>query len=104
MPTIQALRRMKAFAKLPNSTAPTIAHTEELSAATLRKVTWRLIPFLFLLYIIAWLDRVMDLLHAGGISVDLATATASPPPWLSHKHPEMLPVLADGVSRPICCS
>ena len=48
-------------------------------------------------YDFGWLDRVMDLLHAGGIAVDLATATASPPPWLSHKHPEMLPVLADGV-------
>jgi len=44
-----------------------------------------------------WLDRIMDMLHAGGVRVDLATATASPPPWLSHKHPEMLPVLADGV-------
>jgi beta-galactosidase len=43
-----------------------------------------------------WLDRVMELLHRGGIKVDLATATASPPPWLSHRHPEMLPVLADG--------
>jgi beta-galactosidase len=45
-----------------------------------------------------WLDRVLSLLDAGGIMVDLATATASPPPWLSHQHPEMLPVLADGVS------
>jgi beta-galactosidase len=44
-----------------------------------------------------WLDRIMGMLHEAGISVDLATATASPPPWLSHKHPEMLPVLADGV-------
>jgi len=25
---------------------------------TMRKVTWRLIPFLFLLYVVAWLDRV----------------------------------------------
>ncbi|MFF3144704.1 beta-galactosidase, partial [Streptomyces sp. NPDC057927] len=33
-----------------------------------------------------WLDEVMDLLHAGGIGVDLATATASPPPWLSTAH------------------
>lgn len=39
-----------------------------------------------------WLDDAMDLLHAGGISVDLATATASPPPWLSTAHPEILPV------------
>ena len=44
-----------------------------------------------------WFDRLMDLLHGAGIAVDLATATASPPPWLSHRHPEMLPVLADGV-------
>jgi beta-galactosidase len=44
-----------------------------------------------------WLDRVIELLHQGGIRLDLATATASPPPWLSHRHPEMLPVLADGV-------
>jgi beta-galactosidase len=45
----------------------------------------------------AWLDRVLDLLHEGGVQADLATATASPPPWLSNQHPEMLPVLADGV-------
>jgi len=48
-------------------------------------------------YDFGWLDRIMDMLHGAGVSVDLATATASPPPWLSHKHPEMLPVLADGV-------
>ena len=29
-----------------------------ISVVTLRKVTWRLIPFLFVLYVIAWLDRV----------------------------------------------
>lgn len=40
----------------------------------------------------AWLDEAMDLLHDGGIAVDLATATASPPPWLSTLHPEILPV------------
>jgi len=49
-------------------------------------------------YDFEWLDRIMDMLHEGGISVDLATASASPPPWLSHKHPEMLPVTADGVT------
>ena len=35
-----------------------------------------------------WLDRVIELLHEGGIAVDLATATASPPPWMSDLHPE----------------
>ena len=47
-------------------------------------------------YDFGWLDRVMDLLHEGGIQVDLATATASPPPWLAREHPETLPVTADG--------
>jgi beta-galactosidase len=46
----------------------------------------------------AWLDEVLDLLHAGGVRVDLATATASPPPWLAIAHPEMLPVTEDGVT------
>ena len=39
----------------------------------------------------AWLDRVIDLLHEGGIAVDLATATASPPPWVSARYPEIAP-------------
>lgn len=43
-----------------------------------------------------WLDEVIDVLHAGGIGVDLATATASPPPWLTAAHPEVLPIAADG--------
>jgi len=37
-----------------------------------------------------WLDTVIDKLHAGGIGVNLATATASPPPWLSARHPDVL--------------
>jgi beta-galactosidase len=47
-------------------------------------------------YEFGWLDRVLDLLHGGGIAVDLATATASPPPWFSRAYPESLPVTADG--------
>ena len=43
-----------------------------------------------------WVGEVMDLMHRSGVSVDLATATASPPPWLSHQHPEILPQRADG--------
>ena len=45
----------------------------------------------------AWLDDVLDILHAKGIAVDLATPTASPPPWLGLLHPETLPVDRDGV-------
>lgn len=43
-----------------------------------------------------WLGDVMDLMQRSGVAVDLATATASPPPWLSHQHPEILPQNADG--------
>ncbi len=43
-----------------------------------------------------WLDRVLDLLHEGGILVDLATPTASPPPWFSRAYPDSLPVTVDG--------
>jgi beta-galactosidase len=43
-------------------------------------------------YDFGWLDDSLDLLHANGIAVDLGTATASPPPWLTTKHPEILPV------------
>lgn len=43
-----------------------------------------------------WLDKVLDLLLNNGISVALATATASPPPWLTHNHPEILPRQSDG--------
>lgn len=37
------------------------------------------------------------MLHSHGIKIDLATATASPPPWLAKLHPESLPVTREGV-------
>jgi beta-galactosidase len=45
----------------------------------------------------AWLDEVLDGLHSAGIGVDLATATASPPPWMATNHPDILPVTREGV-------
>ncbi len=45
-----------------------------------------------------WLDYLVDLLYASGVSVNLATPTASPPAWMVRLHPEMLPVTADGVT------
>jgi beta-galactosidase len=44
-----------------------------------------------------WLDRVIDLLWSQQVAVCLATGTASPPPWLTRVHPEILPQRADGV-------
>jgi beta-galactosidase len=44
----------------------------------------------------AWLDAHLDRLHANGVAVDLATPTASPPPWFTLAHPDALPVSSDG--------
>ncbi|MBO8185628.1 beta-galactosidase [Streptomyces spirodelae] len=46
-----------------------------------------------------WFDRVMAGLADAGIQVCLATMTASPPPWLSRQHPEILPATAEGARR-----
>ncbi|MEZ0066208.1 beta-galactosidase [Streptacidiphilus sp. MAP12-20] len=43
-----------------------------------------------------WLDRIISLLHAGGIAVDLATPTASPPAWFQRANPHVRPVTEDG--------
>ncbi len=47
----------------------------------------------------AELDEVIALLEANGIAVNLGTGTSSPPPWLTRRHPEILPVVADGTRR-----
>ncbi|MGD8169869.1 beta-galactosidase [Herbiconiux sp. P16] len=45
-----------------------------------------------------WLDSVIDLLHANGITVDLATATASPPAWATTTYPGILPQDENGAT------
>ena len=47
-------------------------------------------------YRLDWLEQLIDRLWQAGISVDLATATASPPAWLGRHYPDTLPVRADG--------
>src|SRR5579871_1175705 len=42
------------------------------------------------------LDRIMDMLAEHGIWADLATATATPPTWMSYLYPQMWPVTRDG--------
>lgn len=37
-----------------------------------------------------WLDRIIDKLGEAGVAVGLASATASPPMWLTQAHPEVL--------------
>lgn len=43
-----------------------------------------------------WLDRVVEKLHAGGIKINMATATATPPAWLGRLYPEIRPVDQNG--------
>ena len=50
-------------------------------------------------YDFGWLDTVLDKLHAGGIAVNLATPTASPPPWFTLAHPDALNTRPDGVRQ-----
>jgi len=50
-------------------------------------------------YDFSGLDTIVALLHENGIRINLGTGTSSPPPWLSTKHPEILPVMADGTTR-----
>src|SRR5688572_188485 len=44
-----------------------------------------------------WLDRAIAILHSHDIKVVLGTPTASPPPWLMGKSPELFRVREDGV-------
>lgn len=56
---------------------PSRISSDELSFITLRKVTFRLIPFLFLLYIVAWLDRVNVGFAALQMNADLGLSAAA---------------------------
>lgn len=38
----------------------------------------------------AWMDRILDKMHAAGIKVILGTPTYSIPAWMAEKHPEVL--------------
>jgi beta-galactosidase len=43
-----------------------------------------------------WLDRVLEILRSRGISAVLGTPTASPPPWLMTKNPDIFRLHKDG--------
>ena len=48
----------------------------------------------------AWMDRVVDAMHAAGIKVVMGTPTYSIPPWLYAKHPEIMVVPLGQVRTP----
>ena len=43
-----------------------------------------------------WLDDVIEMLATAGIGVDLATPTASPPPWFWSRYPDARPMTRQG--------
>ena len=48
-------------------------------------------------YDFSLLDKVMPLLAAQGVEVDLATPTAAPPNWFLDRYPHVRPMMDDGV-------
>jgi beta-galactosidase len=46
-----------------------------------------------------WLDRAIDTLADAGLKVVMCTPTATPPKWLVDRHPDILPIGADGRPR-----
>ncbi|MFG2555882.1 beta-galactosidase [Streptomyces sp. NPDC048581] len=64
--------------------------------ATLGVFSWALLEPEEGRYDFSWLDAHIDRLHANGVAVDLATPTASPPPWFTFAHPDALMVHPDG--------
>jgi MFS transporter, ACS family, tartrate transporter len=59
------------------STQPDANDARILAVVTVRKVTSRLIPFLFVLYIAAWLDRVNVGFAALHMNSDLGSSSAA---------------------------
>lgn len=48
----------------------------------------------------AWLDEAVAQLAAAGLEVVLGTPTAAPPQWLVNRHPDILPLDAQGRVKP----
>lgn len=84
----------------PELVATDVALMQEagVTMATVGVFSWALLEPEPGVFTFDWFDRVLDLLTEGGIAIDLATATASPPAWLHQRHPEILPVTADGTT------
>ncbi|PWI12776.1 beta-galactosidase [Streptomyces sp. Act143] len=73
----------------------TLMRRARVNLATMGVFSWALLEPDEGRYDFAWLDAHIDRLHANGVAVDLATPTASPPPWFTLAHPDALPVTPD---------
>jgi beta-galactosidase len=66
------------------------------TTATVGVFSWALLEPAEGRYEFGWLDDAIGRLHDNGVTVTLATPTASPPPWFTLAYPDALPVTADG--------
>lgn len=67
--------------------------------ATVGVFSWALLQPSEDVYDFAWLDDVVETLHAHGVALCLATATAAVPAWMAHRHPDVLRVDFEGRQR-----
>ena len=70
-----------------------VAHV---NMVTINVFAWALLEPAPDVYRFEQLDHIMDMLAEHGIVADLATATATPPTWMSRMYPDMWPVTRDG--------
>ena len=68
----------------------------KVNIVTLGVFAWALIEPEDGVFDFEWLDKIVDRLYQADIAVDMATATATPPRWLTCKHPETLPLDRNG--------
>lgn len=69
-----------------------LMHRAKVSMVTVGVFSWSLLEPESGVFDFDWLEDIIERLGDAGIAVDLATATASPPNWLSFAHPEILPM------------
>jgi beta-galactosidase len=67
--------------------------------ATIGVFSWSLLQPSEDAYAFEWLDEIADALHANGVAMCLATATAAHPAWMAHRHPDVLRVDFQGRRR-----
>jgi beta-galactosidase len=67
------------------------------STATVGVFSWAILEPAEGDYDFGWLDDTLARLHGNGVTVTLATPTASPPPWFTLAHPDAMPVTAAGI-------
>ncbi|MEM1694704.1 MAG: beta-galactosidase, partial [Ignisphaera sp.] len=68
-----------------------------LNVVRVAEFTWSLLEPIEGRYDFVWLHELVDSYGRNGIRVVLGTPTATPPPWLVKKYPDVLPVDFNGV-------